>query len=149
MPLFELVEDGISYDEVEFFTVKSALQYAVANVVQEPTQNTYWVEVLVRDLSNPEHDELRETVPVYPTEPDCTESDHCWEAPYSVVGGLKENPGVFGHGGGVTISEVCSFCGTYREQDTWAQNPYTGEQGLDSVCYRDPDERSLQWIRSI
>jgi hypothetical protein len=71
-----------------------------------------------------------------PIEPDCDgDQEHDWQSPYEIVGGIKENPGVWGHGGGVTITEVCIHCGCERFTDTWAQNPETGEQGLTSVAY--------------
>jgi hypothetical protein len=40
---------------------------------------------------------------------------------YRLVGGLRDNPGVWGHGGGVTITEVCRRCGTEVVRDTWCQ----------------------------
>jgi hypothetical protein len=76
------------------------------------------------------------TVTVDPTEPDCTDGEHEWESPIEIVGGIKENPGVWGHGGGVTIQEVCRKCGCGRLTDTWAQRQDTGEQGLRSVTYQ-------------
>jgi integrase len=42
------------------------------------------------------------TVRLEPSEPDWqNEHLHDWQSPWSVLGGLKENPGVWGHGGGV------------------------------------------------
>jgi hypothetical protein len=79
-------------------------------------------------------------------EPECTDDEHDWQAPYSVLGGIRENPGVWGHGGGVIIREVCAHCGAYRETDTWAQDPSTGAQGLRSVRYEPADDASLAWI---
>ena len=84
-----------------------------------------------------------------PAVPDCTQEAHDWQAPHSVVGGLEENPGVVGHGGGVCMTSACSHCGTYRTLDTWAQNPQTGEQGLESTRYDPPDEKSLAWVASL
>jgi hypothetical protein len=75
------------------------------------------------------------TIAVEPDEPECTAPEHDWAAPHDVVGGLEENPGVRGHGGGVTIHEVCRHCAEHRHTDTWAQDPSTGEQGLTSVSY--------------
>jgi hypothetical protein len=76
------------------------------------------------------------TVTLDPIEPDCKDGqEHDWQSPYEIVGGIEENPGVWGHGGGVTITEVCMHCGCERFTDTWAQNPETGEQGLTSVAY--------------
>jgi hypothetical protein len=65
-----------------------------------------------------------------------------------VVGGHRDNPGVFGHDGGVIIREVCRHCAAYRVTDTWAQNPATGEQGLESVTYEEADEDSRAWAAS-
>ena len=59
-------------------------------------------------------------------------------APYDVVGGCVENPGVWGHGGGVVYHEVCAHCGALKTVDTWAQNPENGVQGLTSVRYWAP-----------
>ena len=75
------------------------------------------------------------TIDIDPIEPICTKDDHDWQAPIELVGGIEENPGVQGHGGGVIIHEICVHCATHRRTDTWAQNPATGEQGLDSVSY--------------
>jgi len=96
-------------------------------------------------VSRTERDSV--TVALEPDEPDCADgADHDWRSPLSVVGGIAENPGVWGHGGGVIIREVCSRCGAYRVTDTWAQDRETGEQGLRSVRYEDADEESLAWI---
>jgi len=82
-----------------------------------------------------------------PTEPPCTEDKHDWQSPINVVGGISESPGVYGHGGGVTITEVCSHCGWYRVQDTWADDGYGGH--YDATEYREPDSASLEWVESV
>jgi hypothetical protein len=94
---------------------------------------TIWVDVRIEGP-----DGLVETVTVDidPEEPDCTDGDgHDWQAPVEIVGGCKESPGVYGHGGGVTISEVCVHCGCRKVVDTWAQRRDTGEQGLQAISY--------------
>ena len=48
---------------------------------------------------------------------------------------MAENPGVWGHGGGVIIEEHCTRCDATRTTDTWAQDGSTGQQGLTSVSY--------------
>lgn len=69
-------------------------------------------------------------------EPACTCSDgHHWAAPLAIVGGCKESPGVYGSGGGVTITEACLHCGCKKVTDTWAQDRTDGEQGLTSIDY--------------
>jgi hypothetical protein len=84
-------------------------------------------------------------------EPDCADGhEHEWRSPYSVVGGLKENPGVWGNGGGVKCTEVCAHCGTYRETDTWAQNPSSGEViPFPVLTYRGADSESMEWVESL
>jgi hypothetical protein len=104
------------------------------------------VDLLVR---GPDGEEECATVQLDPEEPDCTDADgHDWQSPHEVVGGLKENPGVRGHGGGVIVTEVCAHCGMYRITDTWGQRPDTGEQGLTVLEYRDADEKSLAWANA-
>lgn len=78
------------------------------------------------------------TVEIEPSVPDCEGHDeHDWRPG---PGGCGENPGVWGHGGGVVIVEICAHCGLKRTTDTWAQNMATGEQGLVSVTYGDGDD---------
>ena len=88
--------------------------------------------------------------PVYmelqPKPPACKAEEHEWLSPYSLVGGLKENPGVWGSGGGVLSKEVCRHCGMYQLTDTWATNPCDGTQGHTSIEYLGPDDESLAWL---
>lgn len=78
------------------------------------------------------------TVTLDPDVPACEGGhEHSWIAPHEAVGGIKENPGVQGHGGGVICRELCEHCGCGRTTDTWAQNPTNGEQGLTSIEYKE------------
>ena len=79
-----------------------------------------------------------------PTPPECldTADSHEWASPIEIVGGIKENPGVHGKGGGVVIHEVCQRCGAHRHTDTWATDRETGEEGLRSLSYAGPDAAS-------
>lgn len=102
---------------------------------------TTWVDALDHNGERVRLDEREYTITIPAEVPDCVEGhDHHWASPYSIVGGGEENPGVFGHGGGVVIVEVCRHCGLRRHTDTWATDPATGEQGLRSVEYERPDE---------
>lgn len=101
-------------------------------------------EVIEERANGEEH-----TIAVDPMEPECACEEHDWCSPHSVLGGLRENPGVRGNGGGVIAREVCAHCGAYRVTDTWAQDPETGEQGLRSVSYEKPDGNSLAWVASL
>jgi hypothetical protein len=75
-------------------------------------------------------------VAIDPEEPDCEDArGHDWQAPHEIVGGIEENPGVIGHGGGVFCEEVCIRCGCSKLTDTWAHDPADGQQGLQSIRY--------------
>lgn len=51
------------------------------------------------------------------------------------MGGIVENPGVVGHGGGIKQCEYCSRCGCRRDTNTWAQDPEDGSQGHTVIGY--------------
>ena len=86
-----------------------------------------------------------------PTPPECldTADSHEWASPIEIVGGIKENPGVHGKGGGVVIHEVCQRCGTHRHTDTWATDRETGEEGVRSLSYTEPDTASAGYAAAI
>jgi len=76
------------------------------------------------------------TVAIEPEEPDCEHpAGHIYASPHSLVGGLKENPGVQGSGCGTKGTCICMLCGLVQHWDNWAQRHDTGEQGLDSTEY--------------
>lgn len=120
-------------------------------------ETTQWFDVRVwrrgfvldedNDVIELEVDSETITVEVHPPEPDCEQDDHDWQRPHSVVGGVEENPGVWGSGGGVKITEVCRHCGHYKTTNTYATNPANGKQGLTSIAYCKPDETSLEWVK--
>jgi len=143
---FEAVSDGEARDwalswmsDAEFDLSTGPVHYHgwLCKTVANKDGDEYW--------ENLEH--LTYTFEV--EEPDCIgKREHDWKSPLSIVGGVKENPGVYGHGGGVVITEICAHCGAYRETDTWAQDSQTGEQGLHETTYRPADDESLTWVYS-
>lgn len=115
----EYVDDGDWGDRSEpsWVTVYAWRRWTLGDVVIDEERQSFDVEIAAE-------------------EPACDgEHEHDWCAPYAVVGGIRENPGVWGHGGGVIIHEVCRHCGCLRTTDTWAQRHDTGEQGLTSVSF--------------
>jgi len=77
-----------------------------------------------------------------PEVPPCTDGrEHDWCAPYEVVGGIRENPGVWGIGAGVVLRRVCRHCGRYRVTES---QPGCSEK----VEYKEPDERSRAWVEA-
>jgi hypothetical protein len=141
--------DGNCEVAYEGMTASEAAQKYVDDGLWGEITSTTWVSVSTyrKDEDGEIYDEKGHTIAIDPGEPDCVDGEeHDWRSPYSVVGGLKENPGVHGHGGGVICKEVCAHCGAYKITDSWAQNPETGEQGLDSVEYQDADDDSREWV---
>jgi len=147
-----LCDDGNAEIEIRAETALEAAQEYVDDGDWNPIESTSWITVYVQQIG-PDGEEIGErnvhTIAIEPQEPDCSHDDgHDWQSPYEVLGGLKENPGVWGKGGGVVVTEVCAHCGQYRITDSWAQNRETGEQGLTSTEYEAADEKSEAWVRS-
>ena len=134
---WDLIEDGYVYDTITADDADDALASAKECFDRSAydSTTTTWVDIEVR---NPITEETgSETIQIDPEEPEC-ESEaltHDWRAPLILVGGISENPGVWGHGGGVICKKACIRCGAQRLTDSWAQRPDTGEQGLRSVSY--------------
>jgi hypothetical protein len=113
------------------------------------SDTTMWVHVHVWPAGGDADDSERIRIEIEPDEPACEsdEGEHDWQNPIELVGGIRENPGVFGHGGGVKIHEVCVRCGAFRVTNTWAQDPETGEQGLESITYEPAGTANLERLQ--
>jgi len=130
-----ICSDGEHSEEIEADSEREAAEDYVYGTDVGDSHTTVWITVYVRHADSEDYD-WSDTIAVHPDAPACeSDSGHSWVAPPELVGGLEENPGVSGHGGGVLIHTVCEHCGTLRVEDTWAQDPCTGQQGLESVCY--------------
>ncbi len=80
-----------------------------------------------------------------PPEPECSEDEHDWRAPHSVVGGLSENPGVWSAGGTtMTFHRVCAHCGLHRHETCHGAQRNPGQ--LDTIEYRGADDASLAYV---
>lgn len=134
----------VSDGEVEIeFPLASNASEALDSYMEDVSSDTetYWLSLCAfRKDEDGEHiDEATRFIAVDPSEPSCIgRAGHDWKSPHSIVGGIKENPGVFGFGGGLKIRECCMRCGCLRLTNTWAQDPVTGKEGLRSVSY-EPD----------
>ena len=60
------------------------------------------------------------------TAPDCPHGEHEFLSTLEHEGGLKENPGTWGHGGACIIKSHCMHCGLPKTDDYWddATNQY-------------------------
>ena len=124
-------DDGNAKIEIEAASAVEAAQEYVDGGDwgdgNEGVTETKWVSVYVwAERSDDEGHEDREcyTIALEPDELKCSASEHFWQ-----------EISVWGHGGGVIVTEQCSHCGLQMVTDTWAQNPETGIQGLRSVSY--------------
>lgn len=90
-----------------------------------------------------ERDEIREAIGYIPDVDACT---HEWRRPYAVVGGCRENPGVWSMGGTrLREEEVCKRCGLYRTT-YYAGSQRNPDEPEERREYEAPDEGSLAWI---
>lgn len=96
-------------------------------VGHEGGATTRWVNGYLT-WTDAEGDEVSASVKatIEPTVPECSDADHAWEDLH-----------VHGNGGGVLIVSSCPHCACTRTVNTWAHDPSTGEQGLESVTYRE------------
>lgn len=117
-------------------------------------KSTEWYDYIITEYDDDGEEIRREdrTITIDPQEPDCefegeTFKEHEWVSPHEIVGGLEENPGVHGHGGGVVFYEFCKHCGLQLKTDSWAQRPDNGQQGLHSVSYEEASNEILAWLK--
>lgn len=157
MARFTLREEGMEIEiEAEDMDAAQASAQAWAREGDyDTTEGTVYVDVWVLphdQEGEPDDDEAeRVTVALDQPEPRCVSPDgHDWRSPHWLVGGLEENPGVWGKDGmGVLINEACLRCGCLRRTDTGAQRHDTGARGFREVTY-DPAHYDVPaWDRQI
>ena len=138
--------------DIRAASLEAAIAASVESFAGNATEQSEWVDFAIHALDCPtvadKYDEgctgadngrcaPMKTYAIPAVEPSCEWGDaHVFAAPHRLLGGLKENPGVIGHGGGVKITTVCLRCGWEKTLDTWATNPATGEQGLEQTTYK-------------
>lgn len=124
------VDDGNAEMEYEVESGEDAAQEYVDGGDWGDETKTRWITVrtwrnaIDSDGDACEVDDESHTIAIEPEEPECCGDEHCWT-----------DGSVRGHGGGVTHHYYCRICGCGKVTDTWAHNPETGEQGLESVEY--------------
>lgn len=82
-------------------------------------------------------------ITVEPDEPECDAADdgqHRWAAPHMLVGGCKQNPGVWGGTGcSIRVLEVCLLCGLSKNRRTASQG-YETAYDYDDTQYGGDDD---------
>jgi hypothetical protein len=83
--------------------------------------------------------------------PECDASEdgeHDWQSPHSIVGGIRENPGVWSNGGtSFSTKSVCACCGRYNSETDKGSQCHPDE-ARSVIEIEDADEASLAWIMS-
>lgn len=135
-------------DDGNIFEIQAENLDQAINLAEEELRDAYQdglISTLIFEytVTGPDGEESR-VITIDPEEPSCDKEEHAWERPIEIVGGCDQNPGVYGHGGGVVITEVCAHCGAIRETDTWGTAPW-GEQGYTVITYKDPTDETRQW----
>lgn len=152
-PSIIYADDGNAEVEFEDVSHKEAANQYVYDGDWGEIDKTFWVDVTtyrkgIDATGNYVNCDIdSHTISRNPEEPDCAfEIEHEWVSPHEILGGLEENPGVWGHGAGTVCKSICKHCGEYMITDSWAQNPATGEQGLYSIEYQPADNDSIEWV---
>ncbi len=145
---WDVSEEGNHYDTVWASSAAEALELAITDYDAScygDVQETFRVTIRV---SNDLIDEADSgSVTIDPPAPACADDcEHDWRSPYSVVGGDRSNPGVWGSGHGHCRSrEVCAHCGIYRVVDGGGTDSSDGTR-LTTTRYEDADQASLAWV---
>ena len=78
-------------------------------------------------------------------EPGCeVGGEHEWREPHDLVGGLRENPGVWSRGGTLSFRSVCACCGVYR-----TETRHRDHREPEAVRYEPANEASEAWVASL
>lgn len=139
MAIYELREQGYVFETVTAAAADEALDQVALSYRDysgnDDEPSTVFVEIAAVNVEDRDDAQTR-TFTLEPDEPSCPGADaHDWQSPVEIVGGIKENPGVRAHEGGVIVDECCMRCGCRRVTDTFAQNPSNGTRGHETVTY--------------
>jgi len=82
-----------------------------------------------------------------PSDDDADEQGHVWRSPYSVVGGIKENPGVWSLGGtAMRFVECCRHCGCIKTTKQ-AGSQRNRDQPIEIITIEPRTEASEAWLK--
>lgn len=125
------VTDGVGDAAIEAETpAAAAREYVYGGDWGERTK-TIWITVYVTPEEGGDRDEKWSyKIALDPDEPLCAggEAVHKWK-----------QTGLQGSGGGVRVYYECTECRLECVEDSWAQDPSDGEEGLASVAYFTPE----------
>jgi len=142
---YKISEDSGASEVIDADNLEEAVEAAKEWASEGEYTERVMVSVYVRGLDEDgEHTDEYEDAEVEagpePKEPECLDSEeHDWQAPHNIVGGVKENPGVWSKGGTtLTFHRVCSRCGTHRHENSYGSQRNPGQ--IDTVSYEAANE---------
>lgn len=158
MKRYEIREDSGASKIITASSLDEALEIACDWVAGGEYDERVMVSVYVDEIDENgdvvpgEHASDEVAVGPFP-KPESTEcgdgdEDHDWVRPLDVVGGCRENPGVFSDGGtSMKFYSICSKCGIYKiERHSGSQrNPGALDESIE---YRQADDSSLSWVEN-
>jgi hypothetical protein len=144
MPMFTCADESGHCETFEMETAQQAAEFYVHTGSwpddEKPISRTRAHQITVKDE---DEETTQHRVIVHPNQPPCIkdgegipsvdEDGHRFRSPLAIVGGIKDNPGVWYAEGGIRTSEVCMRCGCGKTINTWAMDS-TG-QPYESVSY--------------
>ena len=156
LPIEKAMKKFLLSDDQAREIIEAESMIAAKEQAEENWQNGDWdgkclVTVRVAELDE-EEEETGEVEYIEvecgddPAEPECTDEDgHDWQADVEVVGGIKDNPGVWIKGGTTMVCKTCCCkCGQYKRETHHGSQRNPGQ--VDQVEYLPADEASLTWI---
>lgn len=149
---YEIREDSGASEIIEADDLESALETAKDWASEGSYDCRVMVTVYVRGIDD-DGDETGEYASAdveagpEPEEPECVDGEeHVWEGPHELVGGIKENPGVWSNGGTtMTFHSVCARCGAHKHETSCGAQRNPGE--CDQVSYDEADAATKEWLK--
>ena len=153
---YEIREDSGASEIVEAESLEAALEqareWAADGDYDERVSVRVYVDEIDEDGNAIPGEHASDSVDAGPEPcPEVTEcgeedEDHDWESPLELVGGLRENPGVFSIGGTAFRYEtVCRNCGMYKTVTDAGMQRNPGQLDRE-IEYTPANERSLAWV---
>jgi len=123
---------------IEADSMEEALDEAVDLWQDGDWDSKCLVDLVVSEVDNPDNvSYISVECGEDPEPPACIEDKHEWDNPHDVVGGLKENPGVWSLGGTTLVfKSVCIHCGLIKREVCYGSQRNPGQ--CDTVEYLEP-----------
>lgn len=150
---FMIWDDTIS-EIIEGDDLECALDYAEEKWQEGSWDEKQTIQIYAQEIDWDEKtigDSITRDIEVGEDSPwaECYEADaHEWCAPFDLVGGLKENPGVWSMGGTTMVFKtVCLHCGCYKTETKYGVQRNPGQK--DKIEYTRSDAESHSFTKRI